>query len=154
MNELVVEELSSYNWSAMRDANGVAANIPNAFLNLLGSNDSSLAKAAYWELENSVVLQGSLFECALFLIKPISIALQDFERPRFIRIALMELLFQIVNGESHFEEVRRGHSKLGQQCREMTVKVCLEVLDRIVEQGELAVNAREIIDRATAPADS
>lgn len=55
--------LDTINWEALATAHGSAAHVPNAIADLMSANPL-VRSAAYWKLDNSVVLQGELYEAA------------------------------------------------------------------------------------------
>lgn len=144
LDVLVEAELARHNWDQIREANGFASDIPKAFVELLNSETPQASSVAYWKLENHVVLQGSLFEAAVYIVPAICAALVDFGRPEWVKIQLLELFFQIVAGEAHSEEAERGLPDLGAACRAEATKG-LWLLYRIFQDGELWSAAREVI---------
>ncbi|MES2791159.1 MAG: hypothetical protein V4719_16210 [Planctomycetota bacterium] len=142
---LVDAEIAGCDWSKVREADGPAIAIPHAFLELLRSDGPESAVKAYWKLENHVIVQGALFEVSVHTVSLIGAALVNTTRPKWVRIQLLELLFQIVNGESHTDEVARGVPDLGLRCRTEALKI-LWVLYGIFQEGDLWRAAREIIE--------
>lgn len=142
---LVNAEVAIHDWSGLREADGCASNIPEAFARLLASNSPAESTKAYWELENHVVVQGALFEASVATVSLIGAALVNCDRPKWVRIQLLELLFQIVSGESHSEESLRGLADLGPKCRVEAQKL-LWILYGIFQHGEQWRAAREIIE--------
>jgi hypothetical protein len=136
-------ELQRTDWSAVREAAGSAEAIPDAIRSLLTAPGPEDVGAPYWELENHVVLQGQLFEAAAVLVPVLLAALAD-ERPRHVRIALLDLLFQIVSGEPHVEEIERGNIDLTEMCR-ARAREGLWVLYREFLVGERDA-ARDVIE--------
>lgn len=116
MTSLVEVELQRTDWSGVREAAGPATAIPEAIRSLLGAATPEETQPPYWKLENHVVLQGQLFEAAAVVVPVLLAALVD-ERPRHVRIALLDLLFQIVSGEPHLDEIERGVENLTETCR-------------------------------------
>ena len=144
--EWIVEAtIAKYDWSSVNEIEGPAVRIPEAFLELLDSSGPEAAVSSYWKLDNHVVVQGALFESSVCVVSLIGAALANPTRPKWVRIQLLELLFQIVSGESHSEEVARGITDLGQQCREEAKKL-IWVLYGILQNGELSRAAREILE--------
>jgi len=144
--KLIVDAaIARYDWSNLREANGTAAGIPTAFIELLDSAGPEDSVKAYWKLENHVVLQGALFEASVGTVSLIGAAMVEPERPKWVRIQLLELLFQIVMGESHPEEVNRGFANLREECHNEANKL-LWILYGIFQDGELWHAAREIIE--------
>jgi hypothetical protein len=95
---LVDNELDRVDWAHVQEASGPAISIPLNFRELLAARDEEEVKRAYWKLENHVVVQGHLYEAAIYLVPVICAALVDPDRPRLIRSWIIELLFQICNG--------------------------------------------------------
>ncbi|MFN7291315.1 MAG: hypothetical protein ACK5YR_06795 [Pirellula sp.] len=143
-NLLVECEISQYDWNAMMEADGPATNVPLAIRELLGASCPEDAVKAYWKLENHVVVQGSLFEAAVCTVSVICASLVLNPRPKWVMIQLLELLFQLVSGESHSDEVKRGLTDLGEQCRAEASK-SLWILYGLFQEGEFSRAAREII---------
>lgn len=144
--DLVVDAvIARYDWRSLQESNGSAVRIPTAFIELLASSGPEASAKAYWKLENHVVVQGALFEASVCVVALIGAALVEPARPKWVRIQLLELLFQIVAGESHSDEVARGAADLGPRCRNEAKKL-LWILYGIFQDGELWRAAREIIE--------
>jgi hypothetical protein len=144
MNISLVElELARTDWSTVLEASGFATHLPTAIRALLASPEPADVEAPYWDLENHVVVQGQLFEAAA-LVVPVLIAALLEERPRHIRIAVLELLFQIVNGQPHEEEIKRRNLDLTETCR-MRAREGLWILYRELVHGERAA-AKEVLE--------
>ena len=142
---LVQAELNRYDWSRILEADGPATSIPEVFRQLLAAESPEVAAACYWKLENHVFVQNSLFEAARYLVPAISAALAAPDRPKWVKIQLLEVLFHIVNGEPHKDEVARGMTDLGVQCRALA-REGLWTLYRIFQEGELSRAAKDIIE--------
>jgi len=117
-NILVEAELARHDWSKIRIADGLATEIPSALRELLAAQTREECELAYWKLENYVVVQGQLFEAALFVVPVLMAALVTLERPVLVRHKLIELLFQIVNGYPDREEEARGLGDLDARCKD------------------------------------
>jgi hypothetical protein len=85
---------------------------------LLSATDPSSADDAYWQLENYVVAQGSLFEVAEPATQILVASLVD-ERATHIRISVLDLLYQILSGEPDASEIAHGNVDLVDRCREL-----------------------------------
>jgi hypothetical protein len=145
--EFIVDAvIARYDWNKVQESDGPAVRIPLAFKELLSSTEPESTEKPYWKLENHVVVQGSLFEASVCVVSLIGAALSDATRPKWVKIQLLELLFQIVCGESHSDEVARGVGDLGQRCRNEARKL-LWILYGIFQEGDLWRAAREIIER-------
>lgn len=146
LDTLVHATIARYDWNSIQESDGPAGAIPSAFIELLTSKDPEASVKAYWKLENHVVLQGSLFKAAVCVASLIGAALANGTRPKWVKIQLLELLFQIVSGESHPEAIARGNADLGTCCRNETRKF-LWILYGLFQEGELWRAAREVIER-------
>ena len=143
VESLIEAELVRPDWTHIMEANGPATNIPSALRELVAANTPDEVRQAYWKLENHVVVQGQLFEAAVYVVPVLLAALLDTNRPRFVRIGILELLFQIIAGTSHEDEVRRGFADLGARCKR-AAREGLWLLYREFFVGGLA-GAKEII---------
>jgi hypothetical protein len=108
-------ELDRHPWHELRAASGSAAEIRASLAELLTAGSPDGVEAAYWQLENHVVVQGQLFGVAPCVVSVLLAALLE-DSPPFVRIGVLELLFQILSGESHESEKDKG---LGPKCREL-----------------------------------
>jgi len=115
---LIEFELSRVDWSQVRDITGPATHVPSSLRELFTARSSEDCEIAYWKLENVVVVQGQLYEAAVYVVPVLLAAIAVLECPTFVRTTIFELLFQIVHGDSHEEEVLRGFTDLGDRCRE------------------------------------
>jgi hypothetical protein len=100
MNSHAAERLlSTVDWSRLRSVDGTGDRVHRALQSLLSAKSADVATTAYWEVENHAFVQGELFEvaesCAAVLIS----SLLD-DRPRWVRIAALELMFQILGGHA------------------------------------------------------
>lgn len=140
---LVELELARIDWPTVGEASGSAAAVPAAVRALLAAATPADVGEPYWELENHVVLQGQLFEAAALVVPALMASLVD-ERPRHVRISVLDLLFQIVSGEPHFEETERGVFGLTEICRDRA-REGLWILYRELLDGERDA-ARDVIE--------
>jgi hypothetical protein len=144
---LVDAELARINWSAIREADGPATAVPGAIRHLLAAKSADDVSRAYWKLENHVVLQGQLFEAAAFVVPVLMAALVREDRPIYVRRGLLELLFQILSGSPHPEEVARGLQTLTDMCRAEALKglwlLYREILGDAHEGAEELINLLE-----------
>lgn len=83
-------------WKALRAASGAAECVGAGLSRLLSAPTDAEVEVAYWQIENHAVAQGSLFEAAEMTVSVLVAAFAD-ERPRHVRIAALELLFQCLN---------------------------------------------------------
>lgn len=136
-------EINRVHWSDFREIAGSAANIPLALQELLTAVTHEDSEAAYWKLENRIVVQGQLFEVAEFVVPVLLAALLE-PRPSWVTRGILELLLQIVLGECHEDEVALGNADLGDRCREKA-RQGLWVLYGELMRGERD-SAREVIE--------
>ncbi|WP_188191460.1 hypothetical protein [Nonomuraea sp. SYSU D8015] len=145
-DSMVRTELSRHDWGALRAMGGEADRVPESILALVSSETEDEAWAAYWELENYVVVQGQLFEASQHMV-PVLLAALAGEIPQAARKALLELLLQLVSGESDAEEMERGNSDLGSICRK-NAREGIWIIYRELCSGyyDLARDILEVID--------
>jgi hypothetical protein len=124
--------METIDWSRLRSANGSGESVRHAIGQLLASDSGDSAQQAYWGIENHAFVQGELFEvseaCAAVLVA----SLAD-PRERWVRIAVLELLFQIVSG--HASSTPDTPRDLERRCHE-AVREGLWLLLREVLTGE------------------
>ena len=83
-------------WASLRTAHGDAAHVPDALVRLHSDREDA-RRSAYWQLDNYVVLQGSLFEAAPFVADEL-IRMLGADMTSATRILVYELLYEIHNG--------------------------------------------------------
>ncbi len=91
----MLEDLLKLDWGSLKTVTGSARLVPEALVGLL-SEDDEVVEAAYWQLENCVVVQGTLSESAEYLADFLEEALLVAK----YKGSITELLFQIGNGNS------------------------------------------------------
>lgn len=116
MHSLAEIEIARTPWNTLRVMMGTAEHVPAALRQLLSATTAAEGDAAYWKLENRVVVQGQLYNSAEFVVPVLLAALLE-PRPRHTTIGILELLFQIVSGQSHEDEVLLGCADLGDRCK-------------------------------------
>ncbi len=98
--------------------------MPDALIELGRARTSQAADAAYWRIDNVVVLQGALYEAAVATAAVLLVMLPAAEpaaRPR-----VLELLQQFSDGESHPSEINLGNLDLRRAClKELLRGYCL-----------------------------
>jgi hypothetical protein len=129
-------EIERYDWSQLR-ADGGALGVPDALIALEYAASAEAAQAAYWKLDNTIVVQGTVYEAALPATRCLLASLlrsTDVARPQ-----ILELLVQIGSGEAI--EPAREHSDLVGQC---VIEICrglpiyLNILELSVDSDEQA----------------
>ena len=114
-NLLVEYELGAVDWGSLR-AMGDAAVVPGAVRALVSAETSDAADAAYWHLDNNVVVQGQLFEAALPLV-PVVLAALAGHLSAPARLRAMDLAVEIASGRPDVSETELGNTSLGRDCR-------------------------------------
>jgi hypothetical protein len=141
---LAIIELGRHDWEAFRVADGRPQDVPEYLKGLIESQTEADAETYYWGLENEVFIQQQLYSAAVPVVSVILAALSDGSSSRPARQGLLELLFQIVRGESISDEINRGNRDLGDQCRR-AASAGLWVLYRELHSGD-AEAAKAVLD--------
>lgn len=144
LNILVESELERLEWAQLREVNGPATRVPGALRELLSARSADEVNRAYWKLENHVVVQGQLFQAALYVVPVLIAALVDGERPLCVRIGMTELLFQILNGKPHPDEIARGLGDLTERCRNAALHGLWIFYRELL--GENRAGAKEVLE--------
>ncbi|MEU3267252.1 hypothetical protein [Streptomyces bacillaris] len=110
-------EIARTAWADFRTLGDRSSGVPDALRRLLAAADEDEAMAAYWDLENVVVVQGQLHSAALPTVPVLLAGLLD-DMSADARDLVLGLLQQIVMGESDEDEVALGNADLGERCRE------------------------------------
>ncbi|MFD4278948.1 hypothetical protein R2B67_08585 [Streptomyces cyaneofuscatus] len=110
-------EIGRWAWEEFRTMGDRSAGVPDALRHLMAASDEDEAMAAYWDLENVVVVQGQLHSAALPTVSVLLAGLLD-DLSADARDLVLELLQQIVMGEADRDEVALGNTELGARCRE------------------------------------
>lgn len=112
MNSLgLFDQLDRFPWESPCCAEGQGSHVPVELRKMIFATDDESGLVAYWRLDNSVVVQGSLYEAAEWIIFALLGALR-FGSVVGQRLAL-ELLIQMSWGQSNPDAARRGHADLG-----------------------------------------
>lgn len=108
-------ELERYDWSSLRAVASSAAAVPDAIRRLLEAETEVDARAAYWGVDNVVIVQGSLVESAL----PATSCLVSYlgQVSDGARVVVLELLVQLASGEPDPTEIEAGNVLIGEHCR-------------------------------------
>lgn len=126
-------EVDRVDWQKVR-AGAPALHVPAAISALMSAKTEQDAEAAYWRIDNTVVVQGSLYEAARPATACLVIALSTVSR--VARPWLLELLVQIGGGEVSPTEIAEGNGDLRTEClRELTHGLALYL--EILESGRL-----------------
>jgi len=143
MNEIGLAEhvLGTSDWSEFKAANGNGEPVRIATAALLAAESGEAARAAYWRIENHAVVQGELFDVSEVCASALVAALAD-PRPYWVRIALLELLFQFLAGHPKDmrqrceRAVREGLWLLRREALLGEREAALDVLEQLGEAGE------------------
>jgi hypothetical protein len=115
--DLVEHELRMVEWEGCSTIGpGGGGRVPEAVRALVGADSPAAAEAAYWRLDNHVVVQGQLFGAALPLV-PVLLAALAGELAPAARLGVADLLVEIACGSAHEDELRAGNADLGNACR-------------------------------------
>jgi hypothetical protein len=98
----MLEELDLIDWESLQTAHGNASHVPQALRGLM-SQDTAVQEAAYWKLDNHVVLQSDLYESAFWVIPFLVEILKTGQS--HVRHRTLDLLFEIANGYAAPETV-------------------------------------------------
>jgi len=151
IDELLVE---GTHWGRLETASGTAEHVPDALKHLAQARTEDEAKAAYWELDNEVVVQGRLYEAAVPVVSVLLAMLQG-QLSRVARARVVDLLVEIALGDPP----ARGDKPdggLGELCRALvregiwTVYGLLLDEDPAIRQCALLVVANLDTDAARA----
>lgn len=99
----MLEQIHHENWKELHVLTGTAEHVPKAVLGLLSNNRKSF-DAAYWKLENYVVVQGDLFSSAAILPKYLE---EVVVKARF-KESVIDLIWQIGTGYSENVELQKA----------------------------------------------
>ena len=109
----MIWEIQRYDWYSLRAARD-CGKIPNAIIDLQKATTVGDAEKAYWKIDNTVVVQGALYEAAVPVIPCLLSILQsctDFARP-----FILELLQQLGSGEAASSEIQAGNIHVAKHC--------------------------------------
>jgi hypothetical protein len=106
-------ELARHDWGSLRAA-GPANDVPAALRALSSADSPAAADAAYWRIDNTVVVQGALFQSAEATAAAAVTALWGSTSSG--RARLLELLGQLASGETAPSEIAAGNTDLAERC--------------------------------------
>ncbi|QGJ70306.1 Hypothetical protein PBC10988_20010 [Planctomycetales bacterium 10988] len=144
---LFERELEKYDWQNLRIMCRKATHVPFALRKLIQAKTVKEVDEAYWRIENSVVVQGGLYQAALPTIKVLLAALIGSDPPFFVKVAALELIFQMVNGGVSAEEMEAGSHSLLEDCQQaVREEVWLFNTKKLAENAEATEEILDIID--------
>jgi hypothetical protein len=137
-------ELERYDWSDLRSASGSSVSLKVALLDLSQATDAEQAREAYWRIENTAFVQGTLYPVCVELTRVLMAMISSNGRSFFSLAAALELIFQIVNADRH----DAMSDVLGDSCRDV-VRSGLWCLYRLAttENQPGAVDVLECVER-------
>jgi hypothetical protein len=91
--------IKAVNWRAVKVLRGTGDDLPAALLALFRSTTNAEAEQAWWNFENVVFSQDTIYGAATEIIEVLLAALAD-DRPRLVRSWIIELLFFLLKGGS------------------------------------------------------
>jgi hypothetical protein len=124
--------LHSSDWTVLRSVAGNGERVKRAIGELLASESGEEAKSAYWGIENHAFVQGEIFEVAEACTSVLTAALAD-SRAKWTRVAILDLLYQIVSG--HPSPSEGTPADILERCK-MASREGLWLLFREVVSGE------------------
>ncbi|AUX46694.1 uncharacterized protein SOCE26_082020 [Sorangium cellulosum] len=152
--------LALIDWSSLRAVGGDGEGVQRAIEELLLSESGEAAQRAYWGIENHAFVQGELFEVSGACSSVLIASLAD-PREKWVRVAVLELIFQIICG--HASASPGTPADIVQRCRRVVREglwllyreaICGErdaALDVLEQLGE-GERARRLLSTATADA--
>lgn len=103
--------IAAVNWQSLEIQGGTAGDLPAALLALFRSTTDDEAWQAWWRFENKVFSQNTIYGAAEATINVLMAALAD-DRPRLVKVWIIELLFFLLNGGSDDDPT------LAERCRD------------------------------------
>ena len=144
LGALVEAELIRHPWSSLEVLGGFATDVPRRIRVLLTATSAAEAKSAYWKLENHIVVQGGVFEAASHSMQVFLAALANNELPFFVKVAVFELCFQILNG---MDESDSEWDNIERRCREVALEgIWLFYRELLGEHHDAVREIIELID--------
>ncbi|MDR5758465.1 hypothetical protein [Caballeronia sp. LZ035] len=111
-------EISRIDWSCFDDVTGSAESVALALHEFLKDNISNEElDAAYWKIENRVVVQGQLFSSAIPVTSVLVASLLE-KRSFSAKVMVFEILYQILSG-SDLSDDNKGESPILEKCHSM-----------------------------------
>ena len=129
-------ELEYHNWSQLEAAGG-ASKVPEAITALEAATTNEAALAAYWKIDNTVVVQGAVYPAALPTVRSLLIGLA--RSTVVARPHILELLVQIGGGEP--AQVAASNADIVHRCLveiARGVPIYMDILERSINSDERA----------------
>ena len=140
-NNMFAEYLiTRVDWTSLHELDGDGRRVRDALTALLSATNVEQTEAAYWQIENHAVVQGTVYEVAEACTSVLIASLMD-EHPKFVRVAVLDLLFQILSGSA--APSSPTPADVVERCRR-TARHGLWLLVREREMGEVEA-ARDVL---------
>lgn len=123
--KLAQAELNAIDWNSVRDGNRLRASL----VRLLTAIAPEQVEAAYWGLENYVVVQGEVFPGALECCRVLGASLAEIQSTAVL-VKSLDLLYQILS----------GYPSAGMATEEGLIEECKIVMRRYRKWLEAAVS--------------
>jgi hypothetical protein len=107
--------ISLTDWSSYRKLGGDEAGSVGGDLSAFLTAEKAAVEPLRNRLESEVAVQANLYSASVPVVRALAAALVE-ERPRWTRIAALDLMFLILRGASAPEEVARGEAGLSESC--------------------------------------
>ncbi len=135
-------------WSDLSTAHGSAAHVPDALLSLL-SSDEDTRERAYWKLDNYIVLQGTLYPAAFYVV-PILVNMLESRVPHG-REHIYNLLAEIALGTGIANEsitMPNGQTAMLRDACRIAIEDGRSVFQRDVidPSPSISVRAKELLE--------
>jgi hypothetical protein len=115
MNRNARTLLDAVAWASLSIDHADASSVPRRVERLVEAEDQDAVDAAYWQLDKIVVVQGRVFDSALALV-PVLLALLGGDLRGNVRARILDLLFEIQDGEAKPDATRDADHKLAVEC--------------------------------------
>jgi hypothetical protein len=135
------KQLLLIKWSELRASGQSGASVGDDLRVLLSAEDIA-AEDAYYRLENPVVSQGHLFQCAPAVVSVIVAAVADETIPRANLASCLDLLGRILGGSPDESEVALGLGDLKERCHQEAMRGYWALMR--VAQGRDEYNAWQV----------
>lgn len=97
--ETLISIADKFPWAKARTVMGTCEFVPGALRGIISENKEE-RKAAYWEFDNNVVVQGGLFSGAFFILPFLLGIFRNSSIRSGNKRELVDLIFEIANGAS------------------------------------------------------
>ncbi len=133
----------------LRTSIGDSSFVPEAIERMLAAATPEDATAAYWTLDNRVVVQGQLFEAAPAVAARLLEAICAGQGTRYGLQRAMDLMVEIAYGEADQTEIALGNSSLGEQCRSVIAgrRGCILQLAEAETDERILLGVIDVVDR-------